>query len=139
MVIKLSEKHVDYKGLAHFKEKCDELYLNSRDLSEFETECHNTYLKSMLTTKLGGTAYVARPNFKTADYNIYHEIDGVISLVYENIPSSEMANLTLSDSGNYIILCASPLEVDGTIAIVNGFVCSVTIKRSGTEGAALYS
>lgn len=92
----------------------------------------------MLTTKLGGIAYVERPNFKTADYNIYHEIDGVISLIHENIPSSEMANLTLSDSCNYIILCASPLEVDGTIAIVNGFVCSVTIKRSGTEGATLY-
>lgn len=134
----MSEKHVDYEGLAHFKEKCDELYLNPKDLSEFETECYNTYLRGALTTKLGGSAYVPRPNFTTSDYNVYYEIDGNISLLYENISPADMANINFSENGNYIILCVVPLKVDGTIAIANGFVCSVTIKRSGTEGDALY-
>lgn len=48
----MSEKHIDYEGLAHFKEKCDELYLNSRGLSEFETEFHNNALKVCLPQSL---------------------------------------------------------------------------------------
>ncbi|MCM1286630.1 MAG: hypothetical protein NC227_10790 [Bacteroides sp.] len=39
----MSEKHVDYEGLAHFKEKCDELYLNEEDLAKFKSECENIY------------------------------------------------------------------------------------------------